>query len=101
MAVSLTACVRTSDGSLEPRYVPEVRQLGAVPIVALTPNRRDPREQFPYRPASSPPPRMLVATDHAPPPRRRSPEVRPRQSNDLLSCRQVPTGGARVRWECR
>lgn len=98
MALPLAACVRSPDGSIEPRYVPEVRKAGPVPLLVLAPNRRDPRNQFPHPPSS--PYRTIVSDEPLRQPRqiRREAPPRPLQRSSL-SCRQVPAGN-RVRWEC-
>lgn len=91
LALPLAGCVRTSDGSLEPRYVPEMKRYGRVPVVSLKPNRKEPETVFPLRPSSAPPPRIdarkAVSTS--------------RQSGSTLSCRQVPGREGRVKMDCR
>ncbi|MBI1622365.1 hypothetical protein [Aquamicrobium zhengzhouense] len=103
LAFGLTGCVRTSDGSIEPKYVPEVKSVGHVPVVALKPNRQDPQEIFPRRPASAPPPALVSAPERSVrrPPARRAVSVQPRTAT--VSCHQVEGVGVgrRVRMDCR
>jgi hypothetical protein len=99
-ALILSGCVRTSDGSIEPRYVPELKKVGPVPVVALSRNRTTPDEKFPPRPVSVPPPPLITSNDPVIMPRRSRNVAVPRQRSERgVACRQVP-GGERVRWEC-
>ena len=100
LALGLAGCVRTPDGSLEPRYVPEVKSVGKVPVVALKPNRREPEQIFPHRPASAPPPQLVEVPDAAV---RRRPVSRvtpPPPREETVTCREVQNGGGRVRMDC-
>lgn len=100
LVLPLSGCIRTSDGSIEPRYVPEVKKVGRVPVVALAPNRTGPDERFPPRPVSVPPPQLITSNPPVILPRRERPMAAPRpHSGHTMACRQVP-GGERVRWEC-
>lgn len=102
MTVALAGCVRTQDGSLEPRYVPEMKKVGPVPVVAMKRNRTQPEEVFPMRPTTTPEPRLVTVQDSVRTPVRRtraSQQVSPR--TQTVSCRQVEGARGRVRMDCR
>ena len=100
LALGLTGCVRTPDGSLEPRYVPEVKSVGKVPVVALKPNRQEPEQIFPRRPASAPPPQLVEVPDAAVRRRPVSRVMPPPPREETVTCRQVQSADGRVRMDC-
>ena len=98
----LTGCVRTSDGSIEPRYAPTVQHVGPVPVVAMRPARREVsdtlRQRYPTRPVPS-----LVTYNPPPTPRatRHAAPLEIRSSSGGLSCQAPSRQGERVRMDCR
>ncbi|MEO3999322.1 hypothetical protein [Mesorhizobium sp. CAU 1732] len=98
----LTGCVRTSDGSIEPRYAPTVQHVGPVPVVAMRPARREVsdtlRQRYPARPVPSlvtySPPRATRSV-------RRAAPVEIRSSSGGVSCQAPSRQGERVRMDCR
>lgn len=101
-AFCLSGCVRTADGSIEPRYAPTIERVGPVPVVMMRPARREPSETLTRRPVPTPVPQM---TEISPPPAsgRRAAAAPPPGDRDtrLLACGPAQAAGGRVRMECR
>lgn len=102
VAGGATGCVRTHDGSIEPRYAPAIERIGPVPIVALRPIRREMSETLRERPSPPPEPRMV---EYIPPPvarsTRRAVPAKRSLSTVSLTCSPMPAAGGRVRVECQ
>jgi hypothetical protein len=100
LSACLAGCVRTSDGSLEPRYVPEMKKVGPVPVVAFKSNRQEPETVFPLRPTTAPAPRLVSVQDQGRPAPRRT-VAAPAPRSETVSCQQVAGQQGRVRMDCR
>lgn len=101
-AICLSGCVRTADGSLEPRYAPTIERVGPVPVVMMRSPRREPSETLARRPVPIAVPQM---TEISPPPAsgRRAIDAPQPADRDarLLACGPAQAAGGRVRMECR